>query len=144
MENISDWTYKNKPFTDPTGWYGFVYEITNIKTGQSYIGRKYFSKATSKKVKGKVKRSRTNSDWVDYWGSSKVLQAQVEKYGKDSFRREIIRLCKTRGECNYMETRIQIDLRVLETKLANGEYQYLNENVAMKYTRRNIGFTGDR
>ena len=36
----------------------------------------------------------------------KELLADVEELGEENFEREILRLCKTRGECNYWETKI--------------------------------------
>ena len=43
--------------------YGFVYLITHIKTGRKYIGKKFFTKAKTKQVKGKKKKLRVSSDW---------------------------------------------------------------------------------
>lgn len=86
------------------GYYGFVYCITEKETGKKYIGRKYFTKSKTKQVKGKKKKIRVESDWIDYYGSNKELLEEIEKKGKESFIREILRLCKTRSETNYFET----------------------------------------
>jgi len=48
-------------------------------------------------------------DWETYYGSSPSLKEDIEKYGKDNFTRTILRLCKTRGECNYFETKYIFD-----------------------------------
>lgn len=127
------WLYENKEFNDYTGYYGFVYLITNTVNNKKYIGRKYFTKAGTKQVKGKKKKTRKESDWLDYYGSSPRLLEDIEKYGKENFTREIIRLCKTRGECNYWEVKLQFEHKVLESD------QYYNDNIAVKFTRRNIG-----
>ena len=37
----------------------------------------------------------------------------MDKYGKENFKREIIQLCKTRGETNYAEAKWQFDEDVL-------------------------------
>jgi hypothetical protein len=100
------WLYEGQPFEDYQNWYGFVYKITHVPTGKIYIGRKYFTLAGTKTVKGKRKKIRKESDWRDYWGSSKHLHEDLEKFGKDQFKREIVRLCKTRTECSYYETRL--------------------------------------
>ncbi|NBP54942.1 hypothetical protein EBU71_00085 [bacterium] len=137
-----DWTYNDQPFVDAKGWFGFIYEITCIPTGKKYIGRKYFTSAKTKQpLKGRVnkRRSRVENDWKDYWGSSNVLLADIEKYGKNLFKREIIRLCKTRGEVNYWEAKLQFEADVLNARLENGEFSYYNENIMMKFTRKNIG-----
>lgn len=84
--------------------FGFVYSITHVRTGRKYIGKKFFSKAGYKQVKGKRKKIRKNSDWMDYWGSNKELQEEVKVNGEDQYHREILHLCKTRSECSYYET----------------------------------------
>lgn len=114
-------------------YYGFVYLIRNKISGKSYIGRKYFTKASSRQVKGKRRRCRKESDWKDYWGSSKRLLEDIEKIGKENFERSILRLCKTRGECNYWEAKYQFEYDVL-----SGD-NYYNDNIMMKFTRHNIG-----
>lgn len=102
---LNDWTYQGRPVTeeDVAGQYGFIYLITNTLNDRKYIGRKYFSKAGRKTVKGKTKKIRVESDWQDYYGSSDELKADVERYGKENFTREILRMCKARGEVNYWE-----------------------------------------
>lgn len=89
---------------DVEGYYGFVYCITEIATGKKYIGRKYLTKAKTRQVKGKKKRTRVKSDWEDYYGSNVELLKEVENKGKESFVREILHLCRTRAECSYYET----------------------------------------
>jgi hypothetical protein len=100
------WLYNNIVFTpeDSVGYYGFVYIIKNTLTGRAYIGRKYFSKSSTKQVKGKRKKIRKSSDWENYWSSSEELKKEVEEYGKENFTRTILYLCKTRSECSYLET----------------------------------------
>lgn len=135
------WYYNDQEVTDDQieGKYGFVYLITNLQSGRKYIGRKFFTKAKTRQVKGKKKRSRVQSDWMEYWGSSEELLTDIAKLGKEHFRREIIRLCDTLGETKYQETKLQFQYNVLEEHFANGMPAFYNGNVAMKYTRRNIG-----
>ena len=83
---------------------GFVYIITHVKTGRKYIGKKLFTKAGYRQVKGKKKKIRKTSDWETYWGSNAELQAEVIKNGEEQYTREILHLCKSRSECSYMET----------------------------------------
>ena len=103
------WLYEGKEFVLEGDWYGFVYLIENLVTRKKYIGRKYLTKAGYKTVKGKRKKIRVESDWDDYYGSSSSLKEDIEYFGKESFRRTILRLCKTRGECNYFETKYIFD-----------------------------------
>ena len=84
--------------------FGFVYLITHNPTGRKYIGKKFFTKAATKQVKGKRKRIRKSSDWLDYWGSNKTLQEEVELNGAEQYTREILHLCKTRSTCSYWES----------------------------------------
>jgi len=139
---MTDWLYEEKVFTDSKKYYGFIYEITNNTTSQKYIGRKYFTSAKTKQpLKGRVnkRRSRVESDWKEYWGSSSNLLLDIEKLGKNNFTRKIIRLCKTRGEVNYWEAKILFERDVLNAKLLDGRNEYYNENIMMKFTRKNIG-----
>ena len=64
--------------------YGFVYLITHIETGRKYIGKKFFTKAKTKQVKGKKKKLRVSSDWQTYWGSNTELQEEVKINGEDA------------------------------------------------------------
>ena len=106
------WTYNGVIFDseDIGAYYGFIYRITNLTNGYDYVGRKYFK--TIKKrppLKGKKnKRLETiETDWKDYWGSSSRLVADILELGKEQFKREIIHLCTSRGETNYMEAHYQ-------------------------------------
>ncbi len=103
------WLYEDKEFTHDDEWYGFVYLIENLTNGKKYIGRKYLTKAGYKTVKGKRKKIRVESDWDSYYGSSSALKEDIEKLGKENFKRTILRLCKSRGECNYFETKYIFD-----------------------------------
>ena len=101
-----NWTYNGKEFTeDQIGeYFGIVYLITNSKTGRKYVGKKFFTQAGRRQIKGKVKKVRKPSNWLMYWGSNKVLQEDVNKQGEQNFTREILHLCKTKGELSYWET----------------------------------------
>ena len=110
------WMYQGKPFEGAEGYAGFTYEIRNLVDGRCYIGKKLLTKAkTQAPLKGKKRkrRSRVESDWRDYWGSSEELKADVEKLGEDKFEREVIRLCKTKGGLSYYELKAQVDHDVL-------------------------------
>lgn len=100
------WTYHNKEFTgEEIGeYFGMVYLITNTRTGRKYVGKKFFTKAARRQVKGKSKKVRIASDWEKYFGSNKVIQEEVKTLGEDVFKREILHLCKSRSECSYWET----------------------------------------
>jgi len=117
------WHYQDKEWQIPEDFshedaYGFVYLITNKTTNQKYVGKKFFwSKKTLPITKTRKRRKRllVESDWRKYWGSSKHLQEDIDKYGEDNFTREILHLCKTKGECAYLEAKEQFDRDVLLT-----------------------------
>ena len=113
------WTYQQQPLEEiPEGYIGFVYLITNLKSGQKYIGKKLAQfKRTKPPLKGKKlkRRSVVESDWREYWGSSERLQADVADLGPENFTREILYLCKSKAEMSYLEAREQFERRVLET-----------------------------
>ena len=113
------WTYEGKQIDSIDDEYeGFVYLITNLTTGQKYVGKKLAKfKTTKPPLKGKKNKRRgyKESDWKDYWGSSDRLQTDVDKLGPEHFTREILYFCKSRAEMSYIEAREQFDRRVLET-----------------------------
>ena len=119
--------------TLPEDCVGFVYLITNITSQRKYIGKKLakFSKTTQKTVKlknGNKKkqkiRTKVDSDWRDYYGSSPELTKDVEQIGKENFTREILYYCNSKSECSYIEAREQFSRRVLESKdYYNGHIQ---------------------
>lgn len=93
---------------------GFVYRITNLEKNKKYIGKKLFSKAGYKQVKGKKKKIRKPSDWKNYWGSNEELKADIKKYGKNNFKREVLSLCKSKGDLSYDEAYYQFLYGVLK------------------------------
>ncbi len=100
------WLYQNKEFTENEigDAFGYVYCITNLTNNRKYIGKKFFTKAGRKQVKGKIKKVRKTSDWSTYYGSNKELQEDVLKLGESNFHREILYLCYSKSECSYRET----------------------------------------
>ena len=113
------WTYKGKLIeTLPDDCEAFVYLITNTTNDKKYIGKKLAKfKKTRPPLKGKKnkRRSKVESDWKDYWGSSDHLQQDVQELGEDKFTREILYYCESRGIASYLEAREQFERRVLET-----------------------------
>lgn len=129
-EYTNPWTFNDKEFDteDIKDFVGFVYIIECLIDGRKYIGRKYFHNV--RKVKGKTRRVRSESDWKKYYGSSKELQDLVSKHGKENFRRIILSLHTTTGDCNYQEVKLQFQLNVLERD------DYINDNINGKWHRK--------
>lgn len=119
------WTFNNKIVEElPDDCVGFVYLITNKANSRMYIGKKLakFSKTSYKVVKlkngtkkKKKIKSKIDSDWMEYYGSSEELNKDIENFGKDNFTREILFFCKSKAECSYVEAREQFARRVLES-----------------------------
>jgi hypothetical protein len=96
--------------------FGFVYEITNKITNKKYIGKKQcFMKIKRKPLKGYKRNriSRAESGWKEYTSSSKELNEDIVKYGKDNFIFKIIRKCDSKWSLAYYEIKEQIDKNVL-------------------------------
>lgn len=109
------WYHANEEVTTiPEGMVGFVYCITNTLDNRRYFGKKTFYFSKTRTIKGKKKRSKVESDWREYYGSSDELKKDVEKLGASCFRRDIIHYCKNKGMMSYLELREQVDNRVLE------------------------------
>jgi len=114
---------------DPKEVYGFVYLITNLKTNKKYVGKKFFWSSKTlpiTKTRKRRKKLLVESDWKNYWGSNKWLQQDVKELGEDNFKREILHLCRTKGECAYLEAKEQFDRDVLLTE------DYYNGIIAVK------------
>lgn len=113
------WYYQDKIIEElPDDCEGFVYLITNLTNDRKYVGKKLAKfKKVRPPLKGKKnkRRSKVESDWRDYWGSSDNLLADVAELGQDKFKREILYLCPSRGIMSYLEAKEQFDRRVLET-----------------------------
>jgi Putative endonuclease segE, GIY-YIG domain len=119
------WHYQGTQIDElPEDCVGFVYLITNNLSKRKYIGKKLakFSKTTTRTVKlkngtkkKKKIRSKIDSDWRDYYGSSPELTRDIEALGKENFSREILFYCRSKSECSYIEAREQFRHQVLES-----------------------------
>jgi len=103
-------SWENIP-EDISQWFGFVYRITSLSNGKKYIGKKQFwSNQKRPPLKGQ-KRSRRvtkESDWKKYYGSSNELKEDLQKYGKENFKREILELTTCKWESAYLELMWQL------------------------------------
>ena len=121
------WTFNNQIVESlPDDCVGFVYLIVNKANSRMYIGKKLakFSKTSVKTVtlkngtkKKKKIKSKIDSDWQEYYGSSIELNKDIELLGKDQFSREILFYCKSKAECSYIEAREQFSRKVLESDM---------------------------
>ena len=111
------WYYNNELFElTPEEYQGFVYQITELHTNKKYIGKKNFWKPKIlpiNKTRKRRVRTRVESDWKTYFSSSSQIQKLVEESGEEKFKREILKLCKTKGEMSYYEAKLQFENNVL-------------------------------
>jgi len=128
------WFYNDQEFTEDMigDNVGFVYVIENLSNNKKYIGKKLFKFSKTKKVKGKKKKTKTESNWKSYYGSNEELLEDVKVLGEENFSREILHLCKSKGTCNYLEMKEQILHNALESD------SYYNQWIMCKVHRSHI------
>jgi len=130
------WLYENEEYNEtPEDYQGFVYLITELDTGKKYIGKKNFWKPKilpKNSKRSRRVRTRVDSDWRQYYGSSKEVQELVESKGQTNYKREILRLCKTKGEMSYFEAKLQFENDVLLSD------EYYNEFIGCKIHSRHL------
>lgn len=103
---------------------GFVYRIDNLTNGRSYFGQKVFWNRRGKTY--------TESDWRQYTGSNKALNADIAAGA--TIEKTIIRLCREKAEMNYYETKLIMDADALLQP-----DRYYNQWVAAKLTGKGRG-----
>jgi hypothetical protein len=129
----------------PLNCVGFVYKITNIRTGKFYIGRKSLFSNTKKKLtkaelalqtgpgrKPTSKRVIAESNWLDYWGSNKTILQEIKEGGKEDFRKEILKFCFNKKQLSYWELHYQCINEVLFTDKS------YNDSIAAKFFRKDL------
>lgn len=135
------WLYKGEVFTDckiPEGAVGFIYEMEAIIDGKSvrYVGKKNFYSTTKKKFGVKAlanmedKRAKkytiqVKPNYQNYYSSNKVLQ-DAHKNGVP-IKRFMVRICFSKTELTYHETKYQFVREVLEKE------EYLNQNILGRF-----------
>ena len=130
------WTYKGSTFSsdDIGDFFGFVYLITNLKSGRKYIGRKNFQQ--HRKPRGSRRKRTSESNWKAYYGSSKELNEDRKLLGNSTFKREILGLYKSQGKVNFEETRQLFVNNVLTETLKDGTPAYYNSNILGRYYKK--------
>ena len=130
------WYYNEKEYDEtPEEYQGFVYQITELDTSKMYIGKKNFWKPKTLPKNSKRSRrirTRTESDWRTYFGSSEEVKLLIEEKGEDNYKREILRLCRTKGEMSYYEAKLQFEKDVLLSD------EYYNNFIGCKIHSRHL------
>jgi hypothetical protein len=151
------WIYKDKEINKIEDFgdippFGFIYRITNIETGKFYIGKKQLISITNKKLGKKelivIKEERKQnkvqgkqptkkqiiqeSNWLDYYGSSKLLLEEIKKLGKEKYKREIIQIAQNSKQLTYYEALYQMSENILQRD------DCYNENIAGKWYKKDF------
>jgi hypothetical protein len=126
-----NWLYNNEIINDisqfPSTTFGFIYKVTHIPTGKSYIGKKvlYFNKKVKLGKKelaqqsGPGRKSTTKnvikeSDWKTYYGSEPEIKKILSENKHNEFERTILKLVDSKKLLTYFETKYQFIYEVLE------------------------------
>ena len=140
---MSKWSYQGQDFDSsmiPEGAVGFVYEMQAVIDGKlvRYIGKKNFYSTTKKKFGKKAvssmqdKRAKKYTiqkklSYEIYYSSNSVLK-DAHKAGIE-IRRYILKICFSKMELTYYETKFQFVREVLESD------EFLNGNILGRFYR---------
>ena len=115
-----------EPFVPNLDKFGFVYIITNTELDKAYVGcKQYF-----------MGKKKTPSKWEQYTGSSKYLNEDIEKIGKEKFKFEVIAEYKNKRSLRYYEAYYQIKWNVLTAVIeGTDEPAFYNSYVGGKFYR---------
>jgi len=115
-----------KSFVPNEDKFGFVYIITNTKNDKAYVGCKQYYIGKSKK----------QSKWQTYTGSSKYLNEDIKKIGKKYFTFEVIAEYKNKRSLRYYEMYYQVKWNVLTATVeGTDEPAFYNSYVGGKFYR---------
>ena len=125
---INHWTCygTEKHFVPNEDKFGFVYIITNTKNDKAYVGCKQYYIGKSKK----------ESKWQTYMGSSKYLHEDITKIGKKYFIFEVIAEYKNKRSLRYYEMYYQVKWNVLTATVEGSDNpSFYNSYVGGKFYR---------
>ncbi len=71
-----------------------------------YLGKKLFTSIRYKQIKKKKKKIKVESNWQEYYGSNAELQTDVLTNGEEYYKREILKLCLSKSELSYFESKL--------------------------------------
>jgi hypothetical protein len=144
------WLYQNKEVLSledlPQDTYGFIYIVTHLPSGKSYIGKKSLfhnvkKKLTKKQLAEQTGRGRKptteviqkESDWKTYYGSAKPILDLIKEGKQEEFTREILQLVPNKKLLTYYECKYLFMLGVIEQ-----QDEYFNDNILGKFFRKDF------
>jgi len=108
LQSNGHWDFSYK--IDINKVHGFVYIIKNTESKMMYIGKKIV-KGGGKKNKG------VESNWKSYTSSSKTINEDIQKNGKDNYNFYILDTYNTKGGLSWAETWSQCIVEVPSNNL---------------------------
>jgi hypothetical protein len=133
---VSHWLQfeTDEPFVPNLEKFGFVYLIINTQNGKGYVGCKQYYIGKSKK----------ESKWESYMGSSKYLKEDIKKIGKKHFRFEAIAEYINKRSLRYYEAHYQMKWDVLTAVIeGTDEPAFYNSYVGGKFYRPVESYTSE-
>ena len=144
------WLHQGKEINSledlPESTYGFIYIVTHLPSGKSYIGKKSLfhnvkKKLTKKQLAEQTGRGRKptteviqkESDWKTYYGSAKPILDLIKEGKQEEFTREILQLVPNKKLLTYYECKYLFMLGVIEQQ--DG---YFNDNILGKFFRKDF------
>ena len=144
------WLHQGKEINSledlPESTYGFIYIVTHLPSGKSYIGKKSLfhnvkKKLTKKQLAEQTGRGRKptteviqkESDWKTYYGSAKPILDLIKEGKQEEFTREILQLVPNKKLLTYYECKFLFMLGVIEQQ--DG---YFNDNILGKFFRKDF------
>ena len=144
------WLYNDKEVSSledfPADTYGFIYQVTHVPSGFSYIGKKVLHHNVKKKLTkkqlaeqtGRGRKSSTEviqkeSDWKTYYGSAKPILELLKQGRQDEFDRVILKLVLSKKLLTYYECKYLFTMGVLEEP-----EKWYNDNVLGKFFRKDF------
>ena len=145
-----NWLYQGEEISSIEGFppltYGFIYIVTHLPSGKSYIGKKSLfhnvkKKLTKKQLVEQTGRGRKptteivqkESDWKTYYGSAKPILDLLKEGKQEEFTREILQLVPNKKLLTYYECKYLFMLGVIEQQ--DG---YFNDNILGKFFRKDF------
>lgn len=144
------WLYNDKEISSledfPADTYGFIYQVTHVPSGFSYIGKKVLHHNVKKKLtkkqlaeqsgrgrKSTIEVIQKESDWKTYYGSAKPILELLKQGKQDEFERIILKLVPNKKLLTYYECKFLFMLGVIEQQ--DG---YFNDNILGKFFRKDF------
>lgn len=136
------WLYNNKEFSDnmiPDKAVGFIYCMEAVINGKkvSYIGKKNFYSNTKVKLakknlpqdkRKKTYKTVTKLAYNTYYSSNEVLKTAHKN--SVPIKRVILKICYSKSELSYYETKYQFVYEVLESD------KWLNGNILGRFYKQ--------